>query len=433
MSTLNESVHTMRLMRIGNNTDTEPNVSPCLDLPNEDIVHVQRLTFNTFRHFDSASVQTQSSQSVSTTQRLQPDIVLSTGAKYVITFRGSAQFFAHNNFQFYTANETMNLTAVSSLVERILLDPSNCSLFFYSSTCPSITTALQNPGLTLPELSCICLSLDNKAFNIDVLRSDRSQLPAGWFTVERVGDPPSLAQQNSTAYYYTHSWYQVIQTIGIPPRLPVQNVSSHSYYRVTFARNTPIRVQDQIQHFSSTATIYDIQTWLGEFLGTIHDAPMVYPETQLHFLINDPVLATTNLSQLVPIAGDVSLHVLSKSPLIRTDASNDIRIFFGQYNILHCTDFLNGREQVSLFDRREQDVPIPVRILQDDISTTVPFRLRTPGFDADRPNFHAYVIRFCTVLPESPSSTQRYSGFEYLEFDNNRGRRHIRWFPTYWR
>ena len=219
----------------------------------------------------------------------------------------------------------------------------------------------------------------------------------------------------------------MVQTIGIPPRLQVQHVPSDSYYRVTFARNTQVRVPDQIQHFSSTATIYDIQTWLSEFLESIYDAPMVSPETQLHFMINDPVLAMTNISQLVPIGGRMSLHVLSKSPLVRTDTSNVTRIFFGQYSIQHCTTIMNRREQVTFFDRREQDAPHPVFLSQADISTTVPFRLRTPGFDTDRPNFHAYVIRFHPVLPDSHSSTYRYSGFEYLEFNNDRGLRHLRW------
>jgi hypothetical protein len=242
-----------------------------------------------------------------------------------------------------------------------------------------------------------------------------------------VGDPSSLPYRPRNGYYYTHSWYQAIQTIGIPPRLHNNTVSIDSYFLVTFARNTQVRIPDQNQHFSSTSTIYDIQTWISEVLGTIYEAPVVYPETQLHFLAHDPVLASTNLSNLITTGAVISLHVVSKSPLVHPDESEVTRIFFGQYTLQPCTNFLNGREQVNFFDRREQLGSNSVRISQADISPTVPFRFRSPGFDTDRPNFHAYVIRFCPVLPTSHPSSQRYSGFEYLEFNNARGLRHIRW------
>ena len=68
----------------------------------------------------------------------------------------------------------------------------------------------------------------------------------------------------------------------------------------------------------------------------------------------------------------VSLHVLSKSPLIHTDASEVTRIFFDHYSIHHCNASLNWREHIHLFDRREQLDTGAVRISQADISTTVP-------------------------------------------------------------
>ena len=119
-------------------------------------------------------------------------------------------------------------------------------------------------------------------------------------------------------------------------------MSIDSYFCVTFARNTQVRVPDQTQHFSSTSTIYDIQTWISEILGTKYEAPVVYPETQLQFLAHDPVLESTNLSNLVTTGAVISLHVVSKSPLVNTDESEVTRIFFGQYTIQYCTNFLNG-------------------------------------------------------------------------------------------
>jgi hypothetical protein len=362
-----------------------------------------------------------------TKSRLRTDTILSSGDKYVITFRGNARFLAHNNFQHYTDNENMQLVDIRSLITAILDDIHVSNIIFYAAMCPSVSTQLEDSYLPLPQLNRLCLSLTAKAMHVDVISSTGQSLPLGMLSVAKVGDLPSNNVTHREAYYYTPSWYQEVSVIGIPPRLPAVTVPTDSYFRVTFTRNTNVRVHDQIQHFSSTSTIYHIQTWLSEILNTVYDAPLVYPETQLHFLKNDPVLASTNLSDLMSMQAGVSLHVLSKSPLIHTDASEVTRIFFGHYTIHHCNASLNGREHIHLFDRREQLDSSAVRISQAEISTTVPFRLRTPGYDTDRLNFHAYVIRFCTVLPDSHPSWPRYSSFEYLEFDNKRGFRHIRW------
>jgi hypothetical protein len=431
LSSLHESLDHLllqiRSLRINTVTNTDENVLQSVDTPHDTQDSPVQNTSQEVRLPVTDHTSTVSSGTTQSAPRLQPVHVLSTSDKYVITFRGSAQYLAHNNFQYYTDNINMGVDDINTLITNIFLNRQNCSLYFFSATCPSITAALHNPGVDLPALSRICSTLQDNAIHVDALMQDRSRFLVGWFTVERVGDPPSIDRRHRDAYYFTHSWYQAVQTIGIPPRLPITTVPPNSYYRVTFARNTQVSIQDQIQHFSSTSTIYDIQTWLSEILANVYDAPMVYPETQLHFLSNNPVLASTNLSNLISGDGVVSLHVVSKSPLIHPAESHVTRIFFGQYSIEYCTPFLNGREQVHLFDRREQAHLSEVRLSQADISTTVPFRWRTPGFDTDRHNFHAYVIRFCTVLPESPPSSQRYSGFECLEFNNELGIRRLRW------
>ena len=431
LSSLHESLDHLlleiRSMRINTVTNTDEHVLRSVDIPHDTQVSSVQYTSQEVRLPVTDHTSAVSSDATQSAPQLQPVNVLSTSDKYIITFRGSAQYLAHNNFQYYTDNINMSVDDINTLITSILLNQQNCSLYFFSATCPSITAALHNPGVDLPALSRICSALQDNAIHVDALMHDSSRFLVGWFTVERVGDPPSIDHRHRTAYYFTHSWYQAVQTIGIPPRLPITTVPPNSYYRVRFARNTQVSLQDQFQHFSSTSTIYDIQTWLSEILATVYDAPMVYPETQLHFLVHHPVLASTNLSSLISGDGAVSLHVVSKSPLIHPAESHVTRIFFGQYSIEYCSPFLNGREHVHLFDRREQDQATEVRLSQADISTTVPFHWRTPGFDTDRHNFHAYVIRFCTVLPESPTSPQRSSGFESLEFNNEPGIRRLRW------
>jgi hypothetical protein len=358
---------------------------------------------------------------------LQSDPVLCSGDRYVITFRGCARYLTHNNFQYYTNNVNLDLQGIKSLIARILVDSQASTLVVYSARCPSVTMLLQDSQMKLPHLSHLCLSLDERAVHIDVETNAGQTLMLGRLTAEKVGAMPSINARRHDAYYSPPLWFQDVQIIGIPPSFVSSHVSTDSYYRVIFTRHTEVRVHDQIQHFSSTSTVSDIQTWLSEHLGTSYAEPMVYPETQLHFLHNNPVPPLTNISDIVSTHATVSLHVLSKSPLLHTDASEVTRIFFGHYVIQHCINSVNGREQPPLFDRREQTDDSAVRISQTDIHTTVPFRLRTQGFDTDRPNFHGYVIRFYTVLPESHPSWPRYSSFEYLEFDNRRGFRHIRW------
>ena len=366
--------------------------SPDQDPLNSSVFDNNRLPFSQpvtddLRNSVSDGFQHDYSRLPQTKSRLRPDTILSSGDTYVITFRGNAHFLSHNNFQHYTDNEHMQLIDIRSLITAILNGPHVSHIMFYAAMCPSVSTQLEDLYLLLPQLNTLCLSLTAKAMHVDAILSNGQSLLLGMLSVAKVGNLPSNNVPHREAYYYTPSWYQEVSVIGIPPHLPAVTVPTHSYFRVTFTRNTNVREHDQIQHFSSTSTIYHVQTWLSEILTTVYDAPLVYPETQLHFFKTDPVLASTNLSALTSMQADVSLHVLSKSPLIHTDASEVTRIFFGSYSIHHCNASLNGREHIHLFDRREQLDSSAVRISQAEISTTVPFRLRTPGYDTDRLNF----------------------------------------------
>jgi hypothetical protein len=179
------------------------------------------------------------SGSTQSTPQLRQDIVLSTGDKYVITFRGSAHYLEHKNFQYFTDNVHMKLHDVKSLITSILID-SQTTLIFYFATCPSTTTELRDLHLILPKLSHICFSLEVKPIHIDAMMSDGQQFLLGWFTVEKVGDPSSLPYRPRNGYYYTNSWYQEIQTIGIPPDFKIilcPSTRTSSLYLLVIHRN----------------------------------------------------------------------------------------------------------------------------------------------------------------------------------------------------
>ena len=269
--------------------------------------------------------------------------------------------------------------------------------------------------------------MNEGAIHLDAVLNHGERFPIGWFTVEKVGDMPQMYTTARENYYYTPTWYQQIQSIGISPRLLTSTMPVDSHFKVTFAQNTMVHVIDQVQYFSSASTIYDIQLWLSNVLSTSYHEPMVYADTQLHFLDHNPVLADTNLSQLVSPDTSVLMYVISKSPLIHTDESEVTRILFGKYSIQLCSANMNGREQPPLFNRREHPDEPDVYIVQQDIQSSLPIGHKTRGFDTDRPNFHAYVIRFCAMSPELPASSPRFASFEHLSFDNNHGIAHVRW------
>jgi hypothetical protein len=183
-----------------------------------------------------------STQSTQLSQQLRQDIALSVGDKYIFTFRGSAQYLEHNNFQYYTDNVHMELHKIKSLIKSKLFDSQAYTLIFLFY--PFVTTELQDLHLILPKLSHIWFSLEAKAIHIYALMFDGQQFLSGWFIVNTLGGPSSMPYRPRNGYYYKHSWYQAIQTILIPPRPPNNTVPIVSYYRVTFARNTQVRVPD---------------------------------------------------------------------------------------------------------------------------------------------------------------------------------------------
>jgi hypothetical protein len=370
-------------------------------------------------------LSTKSSASIYSAQHHMQPLPFPDGNKYIITFRGSAQYLKHNNFQYYTDNGLMTLNDIITLVSELLVNQQAFKLVCFCMSCPSVTSQLCD-SIILQRLCQLCLSLPDRALHIDAFSHDGCRFLLGWFTVENVGDLPSIHNRPRDEYYFTPSWYQQILTIGIPPCLPTNQVHPHSYYRVTFVRNTTVQVHDQVQTFASSSTVYDIQIWLKEILSNTYHEQMVTEDTQLHFLQHHPVITSTNISSLVMGDTIVWLHVLSKSPLIVTDESEVTRIYFGKYSIQKCFGSMNGREP-SLSTRREQLHNDNIRIDQASISTTIPIRSRIAGYDTDRPNFHAYVIRFCSVLPADTQQSLRTPSFEYLEFDNHRGIRHLCW------
>ena len=354
----------------------------------------------------------------------------------MITFRGSAQFFVHNNFQYFTDQIQMDLLQVTTLIRELMLVTVQYDLLCYASNCPSVSTQLQSLQHTLPQLCTICRTLKEGAIHLDAIQTNKVQFPIGCFTVEKVGDMPQLYTRPRDVYYYTPTWYQQVQSIGIPPRLLNSTMPNAYNYIVTFVRNTSVSIHDQVQHFPATSTIYDIQLWLSEVLTSSFHESMIYAESQLHFLDHNPVLAPINISQIVSTDTPVLITVISKSPLIHTDRSEVTRILFGQYSIQRTSanknrreqpTLFNGREQTTLFNRREHSNACNVCIVQQDIMSSIPIGNKTQGFDTDRPNFHAYIIRFCAIPPDSTPTSARFASFEYLSFDNYRGIVFIRW------
>ena len=364
---------------------------------------------------------------LSSAQSLMQHTIQATSDKYVITFRGSAHFFVHNNFQYFTDQNQMDLSQVTTLIRDLIIVTVQSDLVCYASNCPSVSTQLQSLHHTLPQLCTICRTLEEGAIHLDAIQTNRGQFPIGCFTVEKVGDMPQLYNRPRNVYYYTPSWYQQIHSIGISPCLLNSTMPNDCNYIVTFVRNTSVSVSDQVQYFPATSTIYDIQLWLSEALNSSFHEPMIYAESQLHFLDHNPVLAATNLSQIILTDAPVLIHVTSKSPLIQTDNSEVTRILFGQYSIQRSSANKNGREQPPLFNRREHSDACDVCIVQQDIMSSIPIGNRTQGFDTDRPNFHAYIIRFCAIPLDSTPTSARFASFEYLSFDNHRGVGYIRW------
>jgi hypothetical protein len=170
LSSLHESLDHLlleiRSLRINTVTNTDAHVLQSVDTPHDTQDSSVQYTSQEVRLPVTDHTSAVSSDVTPSAPQLQPVTVLSSSDKYIITFRGSAQYLAHNNFQYYTDNVNMGVDDINTLITSIFLNRQNCSLYFFSATCPSITAALHNPGVDLPALSHICSALQDKAIQI---------------------------------------------------------------------------------------------------------------------------------------------------------------------------------------------------------------------------------------------------------------------------
>ncbi len=54
--------------------------------------------------------------------------------KYIITFRGCAELFGHDNFQYYTQDSSMDLLQIKNMIHSFMIDPfmMNLLLFYFT-------------------------------------------------------------------------------------------------------------------------------------------------------------------------------------------------------------------------------------------------------------------------------------------------------------
>jgi hypothetical protein len=255
----------------------------------------------------------------------------------------------------------MDILQIKNMIHSFMINPNEYTLTCYCSTSPVTTKSMTENNLILSQLSHICLSLPDRVLHVDGhhphTQSAGQNIFLGYFTVERVGDLPTMHHRQRAEYFYTHPWYQHVRSIGISPNLHMQLVPSHASYCFRFARNTVARVTDVVKQSVSTSTVHDIQLLLEEVLSNTFHHQIVFEDSQLHFLDCQPILAMTNICRLVTGNATIAIQVLSKSPLITTDDSEVTRFFFGQCTIQQCTANFPGREQTPLINRREQTLP----------------------------------------------------------------------------
>ena len=111
---------------------------------------------------------------ISCAQPMMPDLLSQVGEKYMIAFRGSAQYLKQNNIQYFTGNCHMTLHDITNLVSELLVDRRVFELICFCQNCPSVTSQLLD-SITLPPLCRLCLPLEDRALHIDAL-SNNGQL-----------------------------------------------------------------------------------------------------------------------------------------------------------------------------------------------------------------------------------------------------------------
>ncbi len=69
--------------------------------------------------------------------------------KYIITFRGCAELFGYNNFQYYTQDSSMDLLQIKNIIHSFMINPNEYTLTCYCFTSPVTTKSMTDNNIML--------------------------------------------------------------------------------------------------------------------------------------------------------------------------------------------------------------------------------------------------------------------------------------------